>query len=41
MKQAADGTKTYYYNNLAEAQKFNPALTAATSRYTVTMISRF
>jgi hypothetical protein len=34
MKQAADGTKTYYYNNLAEAQKFNPALTAATSRYT-------
>ena len=33
VKQAADGTKTYYYNNLADAQKYNPALTAATSKY--------
>lgn len=33
MKEAADGTKTYYYTNLVEAQKFNPALTAANSRY--------
>ncbi len=33
VKEAVDGTKTYYYNNLAEAQKINPALTAATSRY--------
>jgi TonB-linked SusC/RagA family outer membrane protein len=32
-KTAADGTKTYYYTNLAEAQKFNPALTAANVRY--------
>jgi TonB-linked SusC/RagA family outer membrane protein len=29
----AGGVKTYYYNNLADAQKFNPALTAATSKY--------
>jgi hypothetical protein len=33
VKEAANGTKTYYYNNLADAQKFNPALTAATSKY--------
>lgn len=33
-KQAADGTKTYYYAVLAEAQKLNPALTAATATYT-------
>ena len=32
-KTAANGTKTYYYTNLAEAQKFNPSLTAANSRY--------
>jgi TonB-linked SusC/RagA family outer membrane protein len=34
VKEAADGTKTYYYTNLTEAQKFNPALTAANARYT-------
>lgn len=28
-----NGTKTYYYNVLADAQKINPALTAATNRY--------
>lgn len=33
VKQAADGTKTYYYTSLTEAQKFNSALTAATSKY--------
>jgi TonB-linked SusC/RagA family outer membrane protein len=33
VKEAADGTKTYYYNNLAAAQKYDPALTAANSRY--------
>ena len=33
VKTAANGTQTYYYNNLADAQKYNPALTAATSRY--------
>lgn len=33
VKEAADGTKTYYYNNLADAQKFNSALTAASSKY--------
>jgi TonB-linked SusC/RagA family outer membrane protein len=32
VKEAA-GIKTYYYNNLADAQKYNPALTAANSRY--------
>ncbi len=32
-KQAANGTVTYYYSNLAAAQKFNPTLTAATSQY--------
>jgi hypothetical protein len=35
MKQAADGTQTYYYANLAEAQKYNSALTAAKSPYSV------
>ena len=36
VKEAANGTKTYYYTNLAEAQKFNPALTTPagpTTRY--------
>lgn len=33
VKQAADGTESYYYTNLAEAQKYNSALTAANSRY--------
>ncbi|MES2775555.1 MAG: TonB-dependent receptor [Bacteroidota bacterium] len=33
VKQAADGTKTYYYNTLSEAQKYNPALTAASAKY--------
>src|SRR6185295_11439997 len=33
VKEAADGSKTYYYNNLADAQKYNPALTAASSKY--------
>lgn len=33
VKQAADGTETYYYTNLAEAQKYNSALTAANSKY--------
>ncbi|MBW4889948.1 TonB-dependent receptor [Mucilaginibacter sp. HMF5004] len=32
-KQAANGTTTYYYANLAAAQQFNPALTAANSLY--------
>lgn len=32
-KTAADGTTTYYYGNLAAAQKFNPALTAANNYY--------
>jgi hypothetical protein len=32
-KTAADGTETYYYNTLADAQKFNPALTDATKKY--------
>jgi len=36
VKTAADGTERYYYTNLAEAQKFNPNLTAATSTYTYT-----
>lgn len=35
VKEGANGTKTYYYTSLAEAQKFNPALTAATSVYNV------
>lgn len=29
-----NGVKTYYYTNLANAQKYNPALTAATATYT-------
>ncbi len=33
VKTAADGTETYYYTDLAAAQKFNPSLTAANSRY--------
>ncbi len=33
MKEAANGTKTYYYTNLAAAQKYDPALTAASVRY--------
>ena len=33
MREAANGTKTYYYNVLADAQKINPTLTAATNRY--------
>ena len=28
-----NGVKTYYYNNLADAQKYNAALTAASSKY--------
>ena len=34
-KTAADGTVTYYYTDLAAAQKYNPALTAANSKYSV------
>ena len=34
-KTAADGTLTYYYTDLAAAQKYNPNLTAATSKYSV------
>ena len=34
MKEAANGTKTYYYTDLALAQKYNPDLTAANARYT-------
>lgn len=34
VKEIAGGTKAYYYNTLADAQKFNPALTAASARYT-------
>jgi TonB-linked SusC/RagA family outer membrane protein len=33
VKTAADGTQTYFYTNLSDAQKFNPALTAASSKY--------
>jgi TonB-linked SusC/RagA family outer membrane protein len=33
VKTAADGTQTYYYTNLADAQKFNPNLTAASAKY--------
>jgi hypothetical protein len=29
----ANGVKTYYYNTLSDAQKYNPALTAASSKY--------
>ena len=33
VKTAANGTQTYYYTNLSDAQKFNPGLTAANSKY--------
>ncbi len=33
VKEAANGTKTYYYNNLTDAQQYNSALTAANARY--------
>jgi hypothetical protein len=33
VKTATDGTQTYYYTNLPDAQKFNPNLTAASSKY--------
>ena len=33
-KTLTDGTVNYYYTDLAAAQKYNPALTAATARYT-------
>lgn len=33
MKELTDGTVNYYYNDLAEAQKYNPALTASTAKY--------
>jgi len=33
VKTAADGTKKYYYANLTDAQKFDPSLTAANSKY--------
>lgn len=33
VKEATDGTKKYYYNNLTAAQKYDPTLTAANSRY--------
>lgn len=39
VKVAADGSKKYYYNNLADAQKFDPSLTTpggAATRYTAT-----
>jgi TonB-linked SusC/RagA family outer membrane protein len=35
VKTATDGTKTYYYSSLSEAQKFNPALTAAKNTYAI------
>jgi hypothetical protein len=34
MKELANGTVSYYYNDLAEAKKYNPDLTAASARYT-------
>jgi TonB-linked SusC/RagA family outer membrane protein len=34
VKEAADGTKTYYYTNLSDAQKYDPTLTAASAKYT-------
>lgn len=34
MREGANGVVTYYYNDLAAAQKFNSSLTAANSRYT-------
>lgn len=33
VKTADDGTQTYHYTSLAEAQKYNPSLTATTSTY--------
>lgn len=33
VKEGAGGVLTYYYNNLADVQKYNPALTAANSKY--------
>jgi hypothetical protein len=33
MKEAADGTTTWYYTDLAAAQNYNPALTSAAARY--------
>jgi TonB-linked SusC/RagA family outer membrane protein len=33
-KTAADGTESFYYTDLAEAQKYNSTLTAATAKYT-------
>ncbi|MBO9617521.1 MAG: TonB-dependent receptor [Niabella sp.] len=33
VKTAADGTQTYYYNDLTAAQKYNSSLTAANSKY--------
>ncbi|RZK28868.1 MAG: SusC/RagA family protein, partial [Hymenobacter sp.] len=33
VKTAANGTQAYYYTNLADAQKFNPNLTAANAKY--------
>ncbi|WP_346238619.1 TonB-dependent receptor [Niabella insulamsoli] len=33
-KTATDGTVTYYYNDLLEAQKYNADLTSANARYT-------
>jgi TonB-linked SusC/RagA family outer membrane protein len=35
VKTATDGTQTYYYSDLAAAQKYNSSLTAATSKYSV------
>jgi len=34
VKENASGTKIYYYNTLADAQKYEATLTAANSRYT-------
>jgi TonB-linked SusC/RagA family outer membrane protein len=34
MRQAANGTKAYYYTNLADAQKYEPSLTAESAKYT-------
>lgn len=33
VKEAAGGKQTYYYTDLAQAQKYNSALTAASSKY--------
>jgi TonB-linked SusC/RagA family outer membrane protein len=32
-KEMTDGTVNYYYTDLAEAQKYNPALTASSAKY--------